>query len=121
MINNISLDENNKIFLLKDLFNKNNNNYFSSSQSMIVENNISTHKNIPSQSFNYSNLSIRNNMNKTNYTQSSDSEILNDNDVLKKLNQSNNLIKKYVRNNKRKKSESNREKINKHFNINSDN
>ena len=121
MINNISLDENNKIFLLKDLFNKNNNNYFSSSQSMIVENNISSHKNIPFQSFNYSNLSIRNNMNKTNYTQSSDSEILNDNDVLKKLNQSNNLIKKYVRNNKRKKSESNREKINKHFNINSDN
>ncbi len=121
MINNFSLDENNKIFLLKDLFNKNNNNYLSSSQSMIVENNISTHKNIPSQSLNYSNLSIRNNMNKTNYTQSSDSEILNDNDVLKKLNQSNNLIKKYVRNNKRKKSESNREKLNKHFNINSDN
>ena len=95
MINNISLDENNQNFLLKGLFNKNNNNYFSSSQSMIVENNSSIfHKNNPSQIFNYTNLSTRNHMNKSaNYTQSSDSEILNENDIMKKLNQKH-LIKK---------------------------
>ena len=39
-------------------------------------------------------LSTRNHMNKSeNYTQSSDSEILNENDILKKLNQKH-LIKK---------------------------
>ncbi len=95
MINNISLDDNSQNFLLKGLFNKNNNNYFSSSQSMIVENNSSIfHKNNPSQIFNYTMLSTRNHMNKSaNYTQSSDSEILNENDILKKLNQKH-LIKK---------------------------
>ena len=62
---------------------------------MIVENNSSIfHKNNPSQIFNYTMLSTRNHMNKSeNYTQSSDSEILNENDILKKLNQKH-LIKK---------------------------